>query len=217
MSSQQNKPKKKKNMMPGRAMKKHKPMPTKPPNFEAKISKKHTFRFTSSASGIAIISTQDLFATLLVNAVPQTSAVSAYTALKLRKVCLWQTGNTTGQGTVSLEANNTMAGIGAKPVLLSDTSNNNSSIARLTYVPNSLSTLGQWQNVITNSSISGGGELIITANQGDTMDITLEFYLNTDNDTYLNVAYTSLNPYIELIGCPLPVSSPKWTPVNISI
>jgi len=191
-------------------------MPFKPPQYQVEIQKKQKFRYTLQTTGQVTvdITTQDLFAILTIGNIPTTSAISCFFALRLVKISMWQTGNTSGNmGQVSIRAYNTSGGLGAKPVLIQDIANNNSTIAKITYVPSRSSTLSQWQNVTSTTTISGGGGISVTGNKGDTMDITIEFFLNTNPSTPYLIINSNPGPTIQFVSYGLPVATADWVPV----
>lgn len=182
--------------------KSYKPLPSQPPKFEYKTYFRKTIRYNRVAqTGVqANISFVDLMQMINVG-LTASSTNSALSAIRIKYIALWQTGEVTGPGIVSLEASNSSAGnIGSRPTLISDTSNNESRIAKIKYVPSKETAHGSWQNVITTATTTGAQVLFqILANIGDTMDIRFEAYLNI-GDTILTNAAANTIPAIGALG-----------------
>jgi len=211
LGNKQKKPKTKKKMK-----RVFEPMPNKPPTYDPKMVFRKTFRYQQNdTTALTAIDTQDLFF-MVSTPVSTGNIVSLISALRLVSIKLWQTGTTTGPGSISIEAQNTGTGLGVKPIILSDTSYSPNTFARLTYVPNKLSTLGMWQNTISTTGISGFGRIDITANQGDIMDITIDLMMNNSaTDFVLGSTYTTSAPIGNIIAAKLPVDDTNWTPLFI--
>jgi len=140
--------------------------------------------------------------------------------MKLKSISIWQLGTVTnGAGTITLEVDNTAnnSGIGALPIMITDTSSNMANFARIHYRPNKESVTSQWQNTGTTSNTSGGDISInITANLADTMDIVVKLQLNTF-DPMLTITKTTGGVIGKIAGFPLPITTPAWTPVAFPI
>jgi len=188
-------------------------MPSRPPPFEANIILKKRFRYTCTTTGTSTFTFIDLFSCLADNFNPGVAAYSLFCAIKLRKIQLWSTG--TASGTISIQVVNLTAGPGAKPILLSDTSYNAAQIAKLCYVPNKQSILGDWINTMSTTQITANPTFAIEASNGDTMDITLETILNTNQLTpALNLPTTSSTASGNVIDAfSIPLAAPTWIPI----
>lgn len=212
-----------------------KPMPSKPPAFDAKIVKRQRFRFTlntpnNTTSGTTTISYTDLFfLTGLV--VSTTQRNSAFESIILNKIQLWQTGSAStsggptsvtfsGPGTISLKTDTTsQGGIGSKDISLTDTSYNANSFAKLTFVPPKNSVFAMWQSVGATSSTTANSTITIAAINGDIMDIVITYVQADQNTTYLTQTTTGLtgpgtftNPNIPLSGTI--GTDPVWIPFS---
>jgi len=199
-----------------RAPKKFKPMIPKPPQFDSKIGVTKKFRYQCNTTGTAEITFIDLMFVLSIP-ISGTNINSALCAFKLKRVEIWQQGTVTGgPGTVSIQVENTaVGGIGAKPIILTDTSYNANTFARLTYVPTKMTTQGSWQNVVSTSTISSGGATIsVAGNAGDILDITMDIILNTG--TALLVEGYTQSIAAGSLFCPnIPIATKTWTSLQI--
>jgi len=208
------------NLQPGRRKKKGirtrpkpKPMVPKPPSFDPNLIYKHRFRYTAGDTNTCTLTCVDLFYILTTNTDTATTTTnSCFSAVRLRKIQIWQTGSV--NGTIALQANPNSAGQGGKIVMLTDTSYNAASIARLTYVPARMTAIGEWQNAMTTTTITNNWSIELKFNGGDIMDIIVEFIMDTNAAlASLSLNYGTNTPSGgQLQSVDLPVASPHWVP-----
>jgi len=199
---------------------KRKTQPTQPIEIVPKIQIKHTFRLTATtattpAAPVTFTFT-DLFGLLAINIVAATSGVSILSAVRLKRIDIWGTGPPVAAqaSTVSLEIDNTTnnTGIGIDPVSLINTSYSQVSFAKIRFVPGKLTPHGMWQNSGTTAGDSGSGlQIKVSANIGDTMDITILARLAT-RDPQLAIASASTSAVLgNLGGFGIPTATALWT------
>jgi len=212
---QSNSNRKKKNILNGRPKGMFKNVnPKDPPTRNTKLFMTHTFRYQCVSANIANISAADLFGMLSVVVVPSSAGISLMSAIRLRKISIWQTGvlTTPGVAVIDLEPTVVAGAYGTKPVILSDSSFSANQYARIVFVPSAKTQIAAWVNTYSGSDTTGDYQFNINANVGDTMDIKIDFCLNVNDPTITSVSSTTAVGRI--YGTPLPQTTAIWTPVS---
>lgn len=187
--------------------------PSNPPRVQGKIRTTFTFRYKQLVTGLDNITFKDLMLMLSIYSTT-TATVSALTAFKIVRICIWATGGgTSNQTTIRLEAQNTgNTGVGAMPIELADTGYAPNRYAQICYIPNKMSVHGQWINVTSTTTTSADSAIFqIDSNQGDTMDITLKIFLNDGDSQLVGTTYPAGTTGAFLYAN-LPNSSLHWEP-----
>jgi len=209
-----NKSRKSKNVNNGRPKNMPKTIPKTPPSINTKLFLTHTFRYTLvTATGLQVISGEDLYGMLSISTTVGSAAVSAISSMRLKKITIWGTADVGPASTVSIEPVAISGSYGSKPVMLSDTSFAANTFARVVFVPSKESTLSAWSNSITGNSVTADWQLNISANIGDIMDIKVDFGLNINDATVTSVASAVSGPS-RFFGTNLPQAGGNWTPVS---
>jgi len=193
-----------------------KPLPSRPLAFDPRITTAKRFRYICGTATTFALSFYDLFF-LLATPFSATVISSLISAIRIRKIQVWQTGTiptTGGPGTITMLIKNTGAGgIGIKPIILTDTSQSNNTFARLQYIPNKASVFGSWQNTINTTTISTLAEIDFDINVGDTVDFLVEYLWNTGDPIVTATYATSGITTNQIFGAELPTASGQLLPM----
>jgi len=148
--------------------------PPYPPPFNAAIQFKHRFRFLVTDSRTTTFNSYNLIMLLVYSNGPSSNQLnSIITAVRLRKIYVWQNG-----GTVSVEFQSTnTANVGNRPAVTSDTSYGQTYLTKVCAVPPKMSAAAQWQNIVSASTPTMGATFIITCQTGATVDIVMDVVL----------------------------------------
>jgi len=159
--------------------------PMFPPPFNAAIQFKHRFRFEvagTSANTTNFTSTNLIMLLVYANGPNSNQLNSIITAVRLRKIYMWQNG-----GTVSVEFQSTAsANVGNRPTVISDTSYGQTYLAKVCAVPPKTSAAAQWQNVTTGSSVTTGATFILTCSPNATVDVILDVVLQNGDPEFID-------------------------------
>jgi hypothetical protein len=184
----------------------------KPPQLSSNVVVNHTYRFTSSSGNTTFVTPVSMLcAAGSFTSVLNTSVVSIFGALKVKRVTVW--APPASQGAVST-CSIDWAGSGAASqgsLEVSDTTNSVSTPAKISSAPPRGSLADFWQNAAQTNSLFG-----LTAPVGSIIDVQLSLiFQDADNapaTTTVATAAIGVNYFLSLD----PNATHRYVPVSLS-
>lgn len=190
-------------------------MPNFPPNYNAAIIVRHTFRFGALAAGSSVITPQNVMNIMTFYAGPTAASNYAlFSAYRVKSIKMW---GFTGAGTssrLSLEFQTLTAGpVGAKPRVYSASSAGTSVPAKIYAKPQRGTSAADWQNSLTTTTTTTGFQVVLVYQTDTTIDLKLELILNNGDPVTTTPYIGSLTPLNQIYANNLDSTS---TPSNLS-
>lgn len=189
-------------------------MPNVPPNFNAAIVVRHTFRYVAKATGVSTITPLNVMNVLSFYTGPTLAEnYSIFSAYRVRKVRMW--GFTEGSNALSknsIEFLVTTAGtVGAKPRVYSAVSTGTALPGKILAIPPKSSSASDWQNTLTSTTTTTGFSMIINYTTNSVIDLHLECVIN-NGDPITSSPFIGASPANRIVANNLDSTS---TPTNL--
>jgi len=189
-------------------------MPNFPPNYNATIIVRHTFRYAAAANGTSIITPLNVMNVITFYTGPTAASnFSLFSGYRVRKIKMWGFADSGTTSRLSLEFLVLTAGtVGAKPKVYSASSAGNSVPAKIFAKPPPSTSASDWQNSLSASSSTTGFSVALTYTTNTIIDLTLDLVLNNGDPVTSQPYLGTLTPVNQIYASNLDSTS---TPTNL--
>lgn len=190
-------------------------MPNFPPNYNAAIIVRHTFRYGALASGTSVITPQNVMNIMTFYAGPTAASNYAlFSAYRVKSIKMWGFTGANTLSRLSLEFQTPLTGpVGSKPRVYSASSAGTAMPAKIYAKPQKGTSAADWQNSLTAATTTTGFQVILVYQENTTIDIKLELVLNNGDPVTTTPYIGSLTPVNQIYANNLDSTS---LPSNLS-